>query len=401
MKLRRDTSRNLVTCGTLPAKLLVTVAVLFLAVPTAEAVDWSATSVITERAEVDDNIGVDVDSDGEVYGSSTSVSLDVKATTQRSTLNVSGGFNLNEFAGPGADSDLDSFSQNAGGNLQIRGPRSTFGLTSSFSRQNTTFSEFEDTGVNNGATDRISYSVGGNVSVNVNRSNRLTVSAGFDAVDFGRPVDRLTPFQNIETSAAWITNLTENTDFEVRGTAGFLRRDDLEDTRNETFSVTGRLTTDVTSYLTVFGSGGVNLIHSTETPIAGMRQSDTRVGTLFDVGFDYQVGVANVGVSFSQSVSPSATDGLRENRSVNANLSHRINTISSVSLSAIYSMQTSTSSEGSDRTFARISPTYSVQLSRYWHFGLGYEFRFQDGDDGSGKSNKVFGTLSRKFVLLP
>lgn len=394
-------------------RLLIGATALSLCAAPAHAFDMRVLADVTERMEFDDNLQVDPDPDGDVFGSTTTFNLDVTARTQTSTLNVRGGANLREFGGPGATSDLDTFNQNVKGDFQLEGPRTTVGVDASFARSNTAFTEFEDvnfggfdqTIVTEGSTDRLSYSVGGDVTVEVNRTNKLSGSVTYSAVDFAESVGDLTPTDRLAFNASWFRELTETTDLKTSGSLSFFNSDNASQSENRTIALSTRITSELTPNLTVYGEGGINII-TTEQLSAGVRQSETTVGNTFDFGLTYLMWLTTTfTASVSQSVSPSDSGNLNQRTGVNASLSHRINTVSSFSTGATYAIQESATSGpagGSDnRNFVRFFANYSVQIARYWNFALGYDLRVNDQDTGTGVSNKIFGTLSREFVLLP
>ena len=133
--------------------------------------------------------------------------------------------------------------------------------------------------------------------------------------------------------------------------------------------------------------------------------SDTTTGALFDLGFDYALSDLNFSVSVSQRVSANVLGDLLERRSVRFSMSHEVNRRETFALSANYTMQEQASDQtgggGDDTNFASVSPSYTFALTPYWTLQFGYQFRFRDDNDGSAMSNKVFGVLSRNFVILP
>ncbi len=394
-------------------RLLIGATAVSLCVAPAHAFDMRVLADVTERMEFDDNLQVDPTPEGNVYGSTTTFNLDVTARTQRSTLNVRGGADLREFAGPGATSDLDTFNQNVKGDLELKGPRTTVGVNASLRRDNTAFTDFEDvsfggfdqTIVTEGSTDRLSYTVGGDVTVDVNRTDKLTGSVTYSAVDFAESVGDLTPTDRLAFNTSWFRELTETTDLKTSGSLSFFNSDNAAQTENRTIALSTRLTSDLSPDLTVYGEGGINII-TTERLTAGARQSETTVGHTFDIGLTYLMWLTTTfTASVSQSVSPSDSGNLNQRTGVNVSLAHRINTLSSFSTGGTYAIQesaTSGATSGSDnRNFVRFFARYSVQIARYWSFALGYDLRANDQDTGTGISNKVYGTLSREFVLLP
>ena len=374
----------------------------------ARAADWSMTSNLSQKVEVDDNFELDADSPGYAISPTSSVSVDITANAPTYTLDLGGGLSYREFTGPGAPTDPDPLSENANAEVEFRGPRHSVGVGGSFARKGATFNEtieeFDELGVTTVDTDRQTVTVGGEVSVDINRTNAVKVSSNYRMVDFGDSNDALVPFTEADLKVAWTHDWSDSTEATLEASGKLFNADDTEDTESETLSISAGVNKDLNGRLSVSGSIGVNVIHSTETSV-GARVSDTSVGPIFDVGLGYTLGVTDISLSLRQSVDASALGGLQERRAIKFNLNHRINRRETFGLATNFTIReaaaSQTSAAGRDRTLLSVSPTYSVLLSRYWTFEVGYQFRFQRGDDGTGISNRVFGTLSRNFVLLP
>ena len=396
-----------------PGRLLIGATAVLLCVGPALAFDLRVVGEVVERVEFDDNLRVEQDPDGDVYGSTTELNLDITAQTPRSTFNIVGGANFVEFGGPGASSDLDSIEPNVRGDLLIRGPRSTLGLNGSFRRENSVFTEFDDvsfggfdeTIVTDGITDRLSYSVGGDVTIDINQTDTVTAAVTYSVVDFAEAVDGLSPTNNLFFEGSWLRDLTERTNIDITGSLRFFEADNATQSESEVIELSSRLTSKLTPRLEVYGEGGISIIE-TDSLVAGVRRSETTVGPTFDIGLTYLLWLTTTfSASVTQTVSPSDSGDLNQRTGVTASLMHRINTVSSVSLGGFWAIQEGTTSgvtsASTDRTSASFSADYSVRLARYWRFVLGYDLRISDERRGTALSNNVFVLLSREFVLLP
>ena len=368
------------------------------------AADWSASSTFGQEVEFDDNIEVDVDSPGNVFGSTSSVLLDITAEAPRYTLNFGGNLEYREFVGPGSPTEVDPLSERVDGDLEIRRPTYILALSALYARRGTTFTDniedFDELGVVTVNADRMTYSVGSSVSVNIDRTNSLSVTGAFRSVDFDVSADALDPFIDIDLSASWQANLTGRTSATLGGSVSLFDADNAEESESQTVSMTAGVTTSITPRLSASGSAGLNVIRSSEIGVGG-EIITTSVGPLFSVGLQYAMGASEFSISASQSTSASALGDLQDRRSIRIGVNHQVNRREAFRINGSLTTQSAASSGDEGTTFASFSPTYSFTLSRYWTLEVGYQLRYLDTDTGSGLSNKVFGTLSREFVLLP
>ena len=130
-----------------------------LAAGATEAADWSVESTISETAEFDDNIRLESDSPGAVWGLTTSLSVALHGQTRTLELDLKVGFDYSVFTGPGDNGKLDSFDQHAFARVGRNGQRTTIGLSGVVRRQDTRTSEIEDTGETEEDNNRLLVSV--------------------------------------------------------------------------------------------------------------------------------------------------------------------------------------------------------------------------------------------------
>ena len=417
MRLRHFCGRKTVMYSGVPTGVLICLSALLASVMPALAWDWRIVADVVERVEADDNFRQREISAGNSYGSTTNITLDTTVQSPRSTLSVLGGARISEFGGPGADSDINTFDQNVSGTYSIRGPRSTLSLNGRLDRDSSTFTDFDvvnfggfdQTIVTEGEADRFSYSFGGTYSISVDPRNTLSFFADQSNIDFSQNVLGLTPTTTTTIGGSWNTVIAPNASFLLSSSLSWFEADSAEEREVETIAVSGRITGEVIPGLTIYGEGGINFF-DTSSLIAGARQSATSIGNTFDFGFTYVLGVTTLDASISQSVSSSNVGDLRQRTGITARLLHSINTISSFTMGGSIARQESATSSTSvglgtteaNRDVARLYSHYSVELTEYWDLLLAYEFRWR-GTDGvtTSTSNKIFGTLSREFVILP
>lgn len=401
-----DSGRHRKHRGFHVAAILFVFTALTMAAWSSRAADWSAVSVLSERLEFDDNLGVDIDTPGDIFAATSTATLDITADDPDYRFTANGELSYTDFSGPGSEDEPNSLSETISAGLDLPGPRHTLSFSGSFSRSDTTFTDtlegFEELGVFTVQTNKISFSGTGNLEVEVDRTNSLTFSASGQSVDFEDANAGLTPFITYGVTTGWSNRVTEATTASLSGSVDIFEADNDENTENVSYTATGQLEVAINERLSVTGLAGVTVIDST-TDVLGVSQSSTSVGPVFDAGFSYSLSDTSLNFSVSQSVSASALGDLRERRSYKMGLDHQVNSRETFSLQASYTSQDVVSGGGGApaTVFVSVSPTYTFNLARYWSLSVGYQFRYRDDETGSATSNKVFGTVSREVTLLP
>ncbi len=374
----------------------------------AYAADWSVTSTLSQRVEVDDNYTVSSKSPGHVVGSITRLATAIEAVAPTHSFNLGHSFDLYQYAGPGDSvvSDEFNFDDFSIGFSKQR-KLTTYGLSGSFTREPASISEFEDTGFTTVDADRLTFRADASASHQINRQNSVSLNVSATSVNFTEDDDDLNPFFSANTSLSWSHQFNRRTSASVSGNIGYSEFEDDRNTRSLVFSSTVGLSHRLTKRLSVSANLGVRMNKSNEDATLLLPASDdTDTGFTGDVSLDYQRSKhSNLSLSWSQGLVPSADGDLRNRTSINLSIDHRINRKSSLAMSIRSSLQEPSSGSGSEwRKTLSISPSYSRQLSPYWNADLGYLFRYSDsgsGATGSASSNKVFISVSRQFVVVP
>ena len=370
------------------------------------AADWSAVSVLSERFEFDDNLGVDIDTPGDIFAATSTATLDIVADDPDYRFTANGELSYTDFSGPGSDDEPNSLSETISAGLDLPGPRHNLSLSGTFSRADTTFTDtlegFEELGVFTVQANKLSFSGTGTLELEVDRTNSLTFSASGQSVDFDDASSGLTPFITYGITTGWSNRVTAATTASLSGSVDFFEADNDENTENLSYSATGQLEVAINERLSVTGLAGVTVIDST-SDVLGVSESSTSVGPVFDAGFSYSLSDTSLNFSVSQSVSASALGDLRERRSYKMGLDHQVNSRETFSLQASYTSQdvVSGGADTQPTVFVTVAPSYTFNLARYWSLSVGYQFRYRDDETGSAMSNKVFGTVSRQVTLLP
>lgn len=372
----------------------------------AQAANVTIVLKTSERLEYDDNITRSFNSPGSVYGSLSTVSSDFGWQTPRLGITANLKSDFRRFAGPGKTDNLNSFNQNASLGLVKRGLTSQFSLASNFSRQNTAFSELDDTDITNQDTDRLTFSLNSGWTYSVNSRNSLTLSGSATRVDFTKSSTALSPFTNLGAQAQWTHNLSVLTSVNSSLGWSFFKADDLAARKSNTLSLSMGLSTRLSPRLSISAGGGGNLTQTKRNLVAlGAivgRTSDTTLGFQANVAMEYALRNTRLSASLQQSLQPSADGRLNLVSSLGFNISHDINQFSAFTLatSATRRKANGSSSSGSNNQFS-VAPTYTYKLARDWNASIGYSFALRTESGLTAKSNKLFVQLSKNTTLDP
>ena len=359
------------------------------------ALDWSIRSTVSERMEFDDNIGVAVDSPGNVFGSTTSLATTIAANAKTYSIIFDTDFGLNEYGGPGETRGLDSFNQSGSVALTKKTTLNAYALNLSFSHQPVSTTEFEDTGLTNVDASRLYYSADGSVTHQVNKRNSLILSARALSTDFTGTSTGLTPYFDASTSLAWKRMLTRRTDATLTGSLGYYAADNAEDTTSWIFRSKVDVSHKWTKRLTLTGGLGTNFVRTDKT-----TGSESSTGFSGDMGLDYRRKRTSITLRLSKALEPSSGGELQNRTSAAIGISQQINGYSAISLNASFGTQESAGSGTTSRDTVTISPLYTYRPAQNWQTSLGYTYRYSKASE-SAQSHKVFMTVSRSFAPLP
>lgn len=357
---------------------------------------WSLKSSLTERMEFNDNIDQSSIAAKEAYGSTTSLSTSLGWQGRRQTVTTRSSFDIRRFYGPGARPGLDTFNHSHRFGYSVKRKTTTYSYSLSHSIQDATSSEFEDTGfVTQIDNNRITSSATASVGHDVNSRLKLNMTGSATSVGFEKSGANVTPYTDYKVNGSMVQKLSKHMTGTLSIGAGFYSADDLFNSESLTYRFTGRLATTFSRKLSAHIQAGVILTENNKdaTSISLASSSDT-IGSLFDIGMSYKMKRTALSVSASSSVAPSGSGGLASTTRVGFNISHKVDTLSNVSLSVALSQNDS-------GTSMSVSPLYSYKFAKKWNANLGYSYRQQDTNGVSTTSNNVFFSVTRAFTHLP
>ena len=397
--------------------------VLLLGAAPAGAQDWSLIGSFSQTGELISNIGINTDDeddedDGLSYGSTTGLNFNLGYETPRTQWTLGSGTRLRFFGGSEDAEGLSTFNPNARGAVSFDGGRLNLGSDFSFSRASQTFTEFDEEGgfesdgiVIDAEARRTNLGFGVNAGYELSARNTLGFSAGTRIVRFSENDDELDDNTTITAGVSLARVISPRTSLIFATSAQRFMADDFEN--SEAFSVNGTVgfQRTVSQQLSLTGRAGLAYIETEEDVFDEfgqiVRETDSTVSGVGGFNLSYSMPRTSFGLTFSQSVAPASTGELRNTSTLGLSVSHRIDSIQSVSLNSTLSRRVDViealdGSTTDDReVFAQISPSYSISLSQDWSARVGYTLRFADSDDGDAFSNRVFLSFSRSLAIFP
>lgn len=369
----------------------------------AVAGDWSLDANFAERFSFDDNIQQSVDSPGVVFGSSTTWQTNLRRRSATSAFSLTSDLQGRLFVGPGDTDDLDSFNQSYSTDYSKTYKNLTLTSGGLFSIQNTTFSEFEETGVlSEGSTSRITLSGSGGASYSINRRSGVSLSSSVSLVDFTEDSVALTPIFSADVSTSFDHKINSRFDFSVSGVWNYFSADNATDTTSNTFGLDAELSARLTQRLTAGLLLGASAVTTESTDaVLTTTSSDTSIVRRSRLSLDYQLQTTQFSLSVGRTTRPSALGEIQQSDNLTLAFSRQVNSRSSLGLNINGGRQNSISGTlDTDRTFITVSPVYSYRLTKELSASMGYNFRLQDTNSISTTSNSLFLSLSRPVSLI-
>lgn len=395
---------------------------LALAIP-AGAADWSLRSTISERGSINDNPDLDVNSPGWVFGSLTSLGVNLAAESHVYRFGLNGNWSYRKYFGQNADDISDDAvnlpSLNASFVRQWK--RTTWSTAASYVLQNTTegnSSTIGETDSTGGNVWRQSVAASSSVSHTVDALNSVAWSVNVGSVDFFDVGDAdVDPNKTIGTSVSWTQRQTKRTDFTY--SAGVDWYDYQNDTNTTNYVYYGRL--DVSHVFNprfrIYGGAGARAVNTFEDDRTGSRDSRWNMGGLADLGFEYTLKTLVMSGGLSYGVTPDDNGFLQNSLTANLAANYRVNDTSNTGITVALRTGNSIDSDFFVEKTLSISPYYSWNITPYWDLRASYQFVLQEdggnnnnnggggsnnnNENGTAIQNAAFLTITRRFDLIP
>lgn len=392
---------------------------LCLMAPAAWAVDWSIRSTASETVELNDNMFLSPHPIGGTLGSYSTISANAEARTPTSKFNFDSYVNYSKYWGPGASTLQQT--ENLG--FAFKGHYETFGknnsdrnyLDAGFSQSSAAFALLSQLGVVTnvtGSLDTLNFS--GGLDRSLSALDTVSFSARSTLTSY-EPPNAGTAFTDTSANASWSHRLSSLTTITASSNAEWLAYDNAFGTNTVILRNQAGFDTSLSPLLSFRGNWGAVYVQTDNTGAAAPSASAT--GLVYDMQLTYKA-LKNTTFTLGtyQSVGPTAIGSLFQTRSVQAGLTHIINSLSSLSFSAVAAENTSTSTS----QFASASVSYTRTLARDWTANLSYRYLHSFGTSGGGavvftpiagipvistlgaaSSNSIVVVLSKSTTVLP
>lgn len=390
------------------------VALAAITATSASAEDWTFGGRLVQRFQADSDRELNDsttngggDDGGFVFESATRVEGDIAVENKRSRWTLESGIGVSFFAGEGA-SDADDFDHTlprlALGYTRT-GKTSLFEASGVFSIEETSFSQFEDTGIADQDTTETRIEGEARYTMQLTEANSASIGATGSSVKFSDTSTDLTPTDTVGVETAFTRRLSQRTSGSVLFNLGAFWADNEEETESRYAGLSGRVERNLTKNLDLSVRAGAAVVH-TEELVGATREDDVVIGLDGEAQLVYRAKEFDSALSASRVLVPSSLGELQTRTSVRFSLGHDINSVSRFDFSTAYSYLESASDLGDNgdddaRQTLSVSPSYRLGLAPDWGMRVGYNYRLSDDDDEVESSHGVFLEVSRDFEIFP
>lgn len=371
----------------------------------AHAGDFNVDAQVVERFSLDDNLQQVPGSSAVVFGSTTSLLTGVDFTSKTFDVNFDSDLGFRKFIG-GDDDELNGLEQSYQLGFVKRSKRLQVNVATSLSLQNTTFSEFEDSGLlNEEDALRLSRSLSGSATYSINERSTASVNASVNTTDFTEDTTTLSPFVNLRAGGSFSHKFTNRLQLTTTGSWSLFDSEGAASSTSQTFAGNIGGTYSLTKRLNARANGGLSFVNTQNATTAFTGNENTIVRT-FDLGLDYATADTQFGVSFARSTNPSTLGELQTTSVLRVFANHTINSRSNLGVNVTASLQadvTDPNGTGGDdgRNFLSVNTSYSRTLSQKWRGNLAYNLRVQDSAGQVSVSNNIVMSFIRDINVRP
>ena len=349
---------------------------------------------------------------GWTYQSNTNGSLDFLARTPDTQYLLNTNYSYFNYYGPGAQETTLRWGAPASARFSIDHTTllDKYNLALSWTRTDIQTAllaqtgQFQNFGTSGGQRGFLqTFSATGGVTHDVSRIDTVRWQAAASTNQSDDP--SFTSYNDFNSSLAWTRPLSPTMSFTSSLYFDWFSQDDPAQSQRLLWTLSGRLTAQVTQLFTVHGSVSELFVNSWQnnpgaatsglpplgipglgvgltpfTPLTGAGHALN-----WDAGFNYRLlKTTNVSMSFTEAIAPVITGQLQKSESMSLAVSHQINNASSLSLIASVSRAVTSTSPQSQ--FFSGGVIYSYRLAREWNANFSYTYR-QREDPTSGFVN--------------
>lgn len=335
----------------------------------------------------DTTLGLSAVSPAGAFGLLTDLSLNLTGKGKTSDFSLVGGLNYPVYLGPGAPAPhLRGDTLTA--RFQKHTKLSTVDVSTSFSRQDASTTELDESGVVTVGAARMSRSVKASFKRDLDPRNTISIGASASKTSYtGDPA--LVGSTRFGFSGTWGHKLTKLTDIDAVIAYERFDADDVTKADNNIYRATAGVASKLTKRLSVAGAAGVSLVH----PDAGTSAASA----VARIGLDYVAKNTTVSFSAAREASPSSLGVVESTTTLGVNVAHRINEMSSATFSARFKAFTSSSGP---RDVLIISPAYSRRLSDDADVQFLYAFTRREDLSGVASSHRFVMKFVRRLDII-
>ena len=192
--------------GTVTRSFLLASACLGLSVSSAQAVDWSVQSTLSETLEINDNRQMRFKPLGMSYNPSTWLGVDASALTPTSRLDLNGYLKYRIYAGPGEQGIPDALDRGVCGRFEKWQKLTSYNLTGSHSEIDTSSIQQQETGFATLSGLTITDQIGGGLRHVFGPRDAIQWQTTWTSTTFTQA--GLTPTDNLTSYASWTHNVS-------------------------------------------------------------------------------------------------------------------------------------------------------------------------------------------------
>lgn len=396
----------------------IALALVFVSSGTAAgAMDLTIKSSLSETFEANDNYFLSQTAKP-IYRPQSTINFDALGRMPTSIYDLSGDFSYINYLGPGAESMTEQSAKQGGVKFRFensgKAPGDKSNFFASWRTQDVVSAQLADTGTATGTGETTTTTVGGGLFRSLGLRDTISWNVTSSSTEFSSPSS--TPYVNLDNVATWKHRLSPLTDIISLADYNWTWRDDIAQSETKFLQVKTGIKTSLTKRLDLTANVGIGLINgsqknSTATPSTSsvpypvFSGSGSAQGLLWDVALAYRLlKTTRVGISAAHTISADVFGNLSQRDSVAANLSHDINALSSLQLSAGLTRYSAPGSQGaasSDYDSYTASASYRRLLMKDLQGSITYTYRQRDNTTSSVDSNGVVVVVSKDITLLP
>lgn len=367
-----------------------------------KAGDWSIEAKTTSKIDLNDNYYLLPSTDGFVFGSFSNFNVDLVHKSAIDRFDLIGDLGYQSYLGTVHSNTQNRLLPRIAARYHLSGKTDSIDLGAGYSFSDlNTFDPIDTIGVSRNLTR---HAISANAGYSKTLTPRLTVgsNASIQDIVFSGAGVGVNPYTTTNLSSFLKYRLTKTTDFTTTFGGQWQSVDDAQNTLNSSYFFRSDLSSQLEKNLSVsIGGGprfGVNYYGNILAPL-NPRISTSTLGWLADAKLNYKYKVGSITAGVSHSVDPDVLGNLQTRDTFSLAASHVINEDSQFDVSAQYRL--STNALGGDQQSFVFAPVYKHRLAREWSMAAGYTFTLTDSGAGSARSDDLFLSLSRSFVVMP